>query len=89
MFYSSLNDEHITQKQSKQAKKVWNVFGGKNVGDYHDLYLKTYVCLLTILDNTTIVMFDFYYNMSRVSARWCSFFFIQMSLHEHEGRSLG
>lgn len=44
MFYSSLNDEHITQKQSKYAKKVWNVFGGKKVGYYHDLYLKN-ICL--------------------------------------------
>lgn len=59
------------------------------MADYHDLYLKTYVCLLTILDNTTILMNDFYYNMSRVSARWCSFFFIQMSLHENEGLGLG
>lgn len=47
------DDERIAQKQSKHAKKVWNVFGGKKVGDYHDLYLKTYVCLLTILENTT------------------------------------
>ena len=46
MFYSSLNDKHITQKQSKHAKKVWKVFGCKNLGDYHDLYLKTDVCLL-------------------------------------------
>lgn len=51
MFYSSLNDEHITQKQSKHEKKVWNVFGGKKVGDYNDLYRKTDFFLLTILDS--------------------------------------
>ena len=26
LFYSSLNDEHMTQKQCKHAKKVWKVF---------------------------------------------------------------
>ena len=27
-------------------KKVWKVFGNKNMGDYHDLYLKNDVLLL-------------------------------------------
>lgn len=32
LFYSSLNDEHITQKQCKHAKKVWKVFKRKTWG---------------------------------------------------------
>ena len=44
--YSLLNDEHITRKQSKHAKEVWKVFGCENLGEYHDLYLKTDDCLL-------------------------------------------
>ena len=46
MFYSWPNDEQVTQKQSKCAKKVWTEFACKNLGDYHDLYPYIDVCLL-------------------------------------------
>ena len=45
-FYSKLNDEHITQQDFEHAQKVWKTFNCKNMGDYHDLYLKTDVLLL-------------------------------------------
>lgn len=45
-FYSSLNDEHITDEEYKHARKVWDAFGCKNLGDDHDKYLKTDVALL-------------------------------------------
>ena len=45
-FYSKLNDEHITDEEYEHAKKVWETFGCKTLGDYHDLYVKTDVALL-------------------------------------------
>ncbi|KAL9987123.1 hypothetical protein ACROYT_G001374 [Oculina patagonica] len=45
-FYSKLNDEHITDEEYDHAKRVWEAFGCKTLGDYHNLYVKTDVTLL-------------------------------------------
>ena len=45
-FYSKLNMSGISEKDHSHACKVWNEFGLKNMGDYHDLYLETDVILL-------------------------------------------
>ena len=45
-FYSKLNDEHITDEEYAHAQAVWEAFGCKTLGDYHDLYVKTDVALL-------------------------------------------
>ena len=45
-FYSELNLEDITDKDYEHAQKVWKVFGIKNLGGYHDLYVQSDTLLL-------------------------------------------
>ena len=45
-FYSILRNEHITDGDYQHAKNVWDNFKLKNMGEYHDLYLKSDILLL-------------------------------------------
>ena len=56
-FYSSVKDRttddngkkldgYISDKDHLACKKIWNKFNMKNMGDYHDHYLKKYILLL-------------------------------------------
>ena len=45
-FYSRLYDSNVDKKDYAHAQKVWSNFDKKNMGEYHDLYLKTDVILL-------------------------------------------
>ena len=46
-FFSSLKDECVSEKDYLKAVDIWNVFKMNTVGDYHDLYLKTDLLLLS------------------------------------------
>ena len=45
-FHGYLNGK-ISQVDYEHAQKVWQQFNCKNLGEYHDIYLKTDVLLLT------------------------------------------
>ena len=45
-FYSELNKEDITYKDYAHAQKMWEVFEIKNLGEYHNLYVKIDAFLL-------------------------------------------
>ena len=40
-FYNNLYEKEISDKEYKHAQEIWKIFKIKNLGEYHDLYLKT------------------------------------------------
>ena len=45
-FHSKLNMAGVREEDYEHARRVWKEFGLKDLGEYHDLYLKTDVILL-------------------------------------------
>ena len=59
-FYSRLTEEDITNDDYNKAKQIWKLFGIKSMGEYHDLYLKTDVLLLTdVFENFRDMCFSY------------------------------
>ena len=46
-FFSLINNEHINDEDYQHAKNVWSKFELKSMGEYHDLYLKSDILLLS------------------------------------------
>ena len=60
-FYSKLNGGGITDKDYEHAKKVWDVFEMKTLGEYHNLYNETDVLLLAdVFENFRNICLEHY-----------------------------
>ena len=60
-FHSILNDSDITEEDYIHAQNVWETFKMKTMRDYHDLYLKSDVLLLSdVFENFRDVCLDNY-----------------------------
>ena len=58
-FYSLLTDEDISDCDYAHAQKVWETFRIENMGQYHDLYLKSDVLLLAdVFENFREICLD-------------------------------
>ena len=45
-FFNILTNEGMSEEQYNHAQQVWNTFGLKTMGDYHDLCLRSDILLL-------------------------------------------
>ena len=60
-FYSRLTESNINNDEYERAKRIWEHFGIKNLGQYHDLYLQTDVLLLTdVFENFRDLCLEYY-----------------------------
>ena len=61
-FYSNLNMEDIADANYMHARRVFKDFEIKNLGEYHDLYLKNDTLLLAdVFENFREVCLNIYY----------------------------
>jgi len=60
-FYSSVSDKSVSAGEYEYAQKVWKDMGVSTMGEYHDLYLKTDVLLLTdVFENFRTTCYSYY-----------------------------
>ena len=62
-FFSSLKDCGISEKENQRVCNLWKVLKIKNLGEYHDLYLKTDVLLLCDVFEKFVSLCLSYYNL--------------------------
>ena len=88
-FYSTLKGAGINNEDYERAKNVQNAFDMKNMGDYHDVYLKTDVLLLCDVFETFIDMCMGYYGLdpchyfSAPGLSWDAMLKMTGVVHEH------
>ena len=69
-FYSKLNVSRVSDGDYEHAHKVWREFGIRNLGEYHDLYLRTDVILLAnVFESFRTICLD---NYGLDPAHFCS-----------------
>ena len=60
-FFSTMNNEHISNKDYQHAQTVWETFMLKTMGEYHDLYLKSDILLLAdVFENFRKTCLEYY-----------------------------
>ena len=60
-FFSSLKDKCISKGEYDRAIKIWNVFKIQALGEYHNLYLRKDVSLLTdVFERFIEICLDYY-----------------------------
>ena len=60
-YYSRLNLSDISKEDYVHSQKVWNMFKIKDLGEYHDLYVKTDTLLLAeVFENFRKMCIDIY-----------------------------
>ena len=60
-FYSSLTDSDISQSVYDNLNEIWSTFKCRNLGDFHDIYLKVDVYLLAaVFENFRQTSIDFF-----------------------------
>ena len=79
-FYSKLNLKGISDEDYTHAQKVWEAFGMKNRGKYHDLYAQSDTLLLAnVFENFRNMCLEIYglyptYFASATGLAWQAFF---------------
>ena len=60
-FYSTMNNENISDDDYKHAQTVWETFNLKTMGEYHDLYLESDILLLAdVFENFRKTCLEYY-----------------------------
>ncbi|XP_041366673.1 uncharacterized protein LOC121381425 [Gigantopelta aegis] len=61
-FFNILTESDITDADYEHAQNVWSTFELKNMGEYHDLYMKTDVLLLAdVFENFRDLCLEYYH----------------------------